>query len=66
MARREIDRNDLALDLEVDGGIDVVDRTRSRCARAPTCSSPVRRSFASEDPLKAATALRDAALDGCR
>jgi ribulose-phosphate 3-epimerase len=63
IARREIERNDLSLDLEVDGGIDVLTATRAVRAGANVlvAGSAI---FGQSEPLAAATALRAAALDG--
>jgi ribulose-phosphate 3-epimerase len=63
IARREIERNDLSLDLEVDGGIDILTATRAVRAGANVlvAGSAI---FGQSEPLAAATALRAAALDG--
>jgi ribulose-phosphate 3-epimerase len=63
IARREIERNDLSLDLEVDGGIDVLTATRSVRAGANVlvAGSAI---FGQSEPLLAASALRAAAYDG--
>jgi ribulose-phosphate 3-epimerase len=62
-ARSEIDANSLALDVEVDGGIDLA--TASVAVRAGAnvlvAGSAI---FGRPDPLEAARALRAAALDG--
>jgi ribulose-phosphate 3-epimerase len=62
-ARHEVDRNDLALDIEVDGGIDL--ETAPVAVRAGAnvlvAGSAI---FARPDPLEAAQALRAAALTG--
>jgi ribulose-phosphate 3-epimerase len=64
-ARREVQRNDLALDIEIDGGIDV--HTASRAVRAGAnvlvAGSAI---FAQPDPLLAAASLRAAALEGSK
>jgi ribulose-phosphate 3-epimerase len=63
MARREIERNDLLLDLEVDGGVDV--DTAPRAVRAGAnvlvAGSAI---FGQPEPLAAAAALRAAAYEG--
>jgi len=60
-AREEVDRNDLALDIEVDGGIDVVTATTAVRAGANVlvAGSSI---FRQPDPLRAAAALRAVAL----
>jgi len=60
-ARREVDRNSLALDIEVDGGIDVATAPIAVRAGANVlvAGSAI---FAREDPLAAAAALRAAAV----
>ncbi len=65
MAREETDRNTLALDIEVDGGIDVVTAPTAVRAGANVlvAGSAI---FHQPNPLKAAAALREAALEGCR
>jgi len=63
IARREIDHYDLALDLEVDGGIDVT--TAPIAVRAGANVLVVGSAiFATSDPLKAASELRAAAYNG--
>lgn len=63
IARREIERNDLSLDLEVDGGIDVLTATRAVRAGANVlvAGSAI---FGQPEPLAAAVAIRTAAFDG--
>ncbi len=65
VARREVTLNELALDIEVDGGIDVTSAPRAVRAGANVlvAGSAI---FAQPDPLKAASALRAAAYDGRR
>jgi ribulose-phosphate 3-epimerase len=62
-ARSEIDTNSLAVDIEVDGGIDL--ETAPVVVRAGAnvlvAGSAI---FSRPDPLEAATALRTAALTG--
>lgn len=62
-ARREVDANDLALDIEVDGGIDLLTAPVAVRAGANVlvAGSAI---FARPDPLEAAAALRAAALTG--
>jgi ribulose-phosphate 3-epimerase len=62
-AREEIDTNALALDLEVDGGIDVTTAPRAVRAGANVlvAGSAI---FAKPDPLSAAKELRAAAYEG--
>ncbi len=62
-ARREVDANDLALDIEVDGGIDLLTAPVAVRAGANVlvAGSAI---FARPDPLGAAVALRAAALTG--
>ncbi len=60
LARREIDGNALAVDLEVDGGIDVETAPRAVGAGANVLVAGTA-IFAQPDPLAAATALRVAA-----
>ncbi len=63
VARAETDRNDLALDIEVDGGIDVATAPTAVRAGANVlvAGSSI---FRQPDPLKAAAALRAAAHGG--
>lgn len=63
LARREVEINELAIDIEVDGGIDVTSASRAVRAGANVlvAGSAI---FAQPDPLKAAGALRAAAYDG--
>lgn len=65
LARREVEINELAIDIEVDGGIDVTSASRAVRAGANVlvAGSAI---FAQPDPLKAAGALRAAAYDGCQ
>ena len=62
-ARREVQRNDLALDIEIDGGIDVHTAPRAVQAGANVlvAGSAI---FAQPDPLRAAASLRSAAFIG--
>ncbi|MGC1418940.1 MAG: ribulose-phosphate 3-epimerase, partial [Acidimicrobiales bacterium] len=62
-ARREVDVNGLALDIEVDGGIDLTTAPVAVRAGANVlvAGSAI---FARPDPLEAAAALRAAALTG--
>jgi ribulose-phosphate 3-epimerase len=64
-ARREVDTNELALDIEVDGGIDLTTAPVAVRAGANVlvAGSAI---FARPDPLEAASALRAAALTGRR
>jgi ribulose-phosphate 3-epimerase len=63
IARREIERNNLPLDLEVDGGIDV--DTAPRAVRAGAnvlvAGSAI---FGQPEPLASAAAIRAAAYEG--
>lgn len=63
VARREVVANELALDIEVDGGIDLTSAPRAVRAGANVlvAGSAI---FAQPDPLRAAGALRAAAHDG--
>jgi ribulose-phosphate 3-epimerase len=63
VARREVALNELALDIEVDGGIDVTSASRVVRAGANVlvAGSAI---FAQPDPLQAASDLRAAAYDG--
>lgn len=63
VARREVEVNELALDIEVDGGIDLSSAPRVVRAGANVlvAGSAI---FAQPDPLRAASALRAAAYDG--
>jgi ribulose-phosphate 3-epimerase len=62
-ARREVDSNELALDIEVDGGIDVATApiVVEAGANVLVAGSAV---FSRPDPLEAAHALRVAARSG--
>ena len=63
LARREVASNALALDIEVDGGIDVMTAPLATRAGANVlvAGSAI---FARDDPIEAARALRDAAREG--